>query len=1154
MGNDDKLGPLSPAALRKAARQRLVQETTDVSDWSGADAQALVTELELHQEELRIQNEALARARDRLETAEKRYRELFEHAPVGYLILDGDGRIRETNRAAAELLAPGSDPAGRPLSAFVAPDSQDALHLHQRALAAEGESQVVDDLDLAGAGTRARTVRLETVADPASADGGARRSRCALVDITARTEAEQELRASRDELRQFQALLEGSHELCAIVDADYRYVWVNPAYRASYGLQHVAIEGHTVAEMLGADHFERIVKGPLDRCLAGEIQHYESRRDDPRRGRRKLLERYYPIDLPDGAQRLAGKVITDVTDVREAEAELDRLAEMLEGAGRMAGFGSWCVDLDADVVWWSDVLCEIHGVPHGYEPTVDEAVACYVPGHRERIRERLTECIEHGVAYDEEAAIITADGRRLWLRTWGEPVRDEHGRIARVRGACLDMTAQRERERELRKLAQITEQNPAAIAVTDTEGQIEYVNAAYERVSHYAREALVGNTPVIIKSGHTPDSVYRDLWQTITSGDVWTGELQNRRSNGDLYWESAVVSPLTDDQGRITQYVEIKQDITARKQAEHELQASRDELQSLLQSRTALIDSLPAHVALLDAEGTIVDVNEQWRHYGRQHASRDPAFGVGSNYIQICESASGDPADEAADVAAGLRAVLAGEQHRFLLEYPCHAPDELRWFRVMANRMMADGANTEHHGAVVMHVDISERKRAEQERERLADRDALTGLYARDGFIRQVQQHTDEHGWHAPATLVMVDIVALRDVNDAYGYDGGDHLLVEVGRRLQQQAGESGLVGRVGSDEFMLFLPVSGGEALEPHLSRLREALSARFELEGVGLELGFRMGYTRLGAHQRRPEYVVREAERAIFRHRSQPSRDWVAYDEQFKQEAEQRIELTRDLRRAVDLDQFELHFQPKVDIATGTLVACEALLRWNHPERGMISPGVFIPIAEQSQMIAPLGDWVLRRACQYLREWRDDGLEPVRVAVNVSLIHFERRDFAQRVRTVLDQFGLAPAELALEVTESVFEGESEALLEQMHALRDMGVRLALDDFGTGYSSLAHLQRYPFDELKIDQAFVFPLLEDAFSRSIVETVMTLAQALETEVVAEGIESAAVGDQLMAMACRYGQGFYYSMPLEAEDFRWLLAQGNQLPLSGGSTH
>jgi PAS domain S-box-containing protein/diguanylate cyclase (GGDEF)-like protein len=686
----------------------------------------------------------------------------------------------------------------------------------------------------------------------------------------------------RERLGEFHYLLEGGDDLLCIIDADYRHLWVNQAYTERYGLQHGEIEDHTVPEVLGAHYFRHNVKPRIDQCFAGEAQRYETEWYSPGLGWRRLLVRYYPIDVPDKLERLLGAIITDVTEMHE-------------------------------------------------------------------------------------------------------------------------------RDQELRKLAHITEQSPGPVAVTDLQGRIEYVNPAFERISGYPREELLGHTPALIRGGHTPDTAYRDLWQTISAGQVWTGELQNRHKDGTLYWESEVISPLTDESGRITNYVVIKQDITALKEAQQELS-------------------------------------------------------------------------------------------------------------------------------------------------RIAYEDPLTGLSTRIGFTRQLQRHTDRHGWKVPAAVVIVDIVGLHDINDVYGYEVGDQLLAEFSRRLAEQPGDNVLAGRIGGDEFTLFLLPGDGEALEPDLNRLVESLSFPFELDGINIEVAVRLGYTRLGDCQRPIEDLLRESERALSLHRKDTSVPWVAYSNRIQKEIQERIELTRELREALAEDQFELHFQPKVDLATGTLIACEALIRWNHPSRGLISPGVFIPLAEQSQLIGRIGDWVLRRACQYLRDWRDSGLEPVRVAVNVSVVQFQMGDFASRVRTVLEQSWVAPEELALEVTESVFENESAVLLEQMCMLRDMGVWLSLDDFGTGYSSLLYLQRYPFNEIKIDQGFVVNLLTDPFSRNIVETVVLLAKALNAEIIAEGIESAEVGNALISMGCRSGQGFFYSMPLEAEDFRWLLEQRSKLPLNANHGH
>ncbi len=822
------------------------------------------------------------------------------------------------------------------------------------------------------------------------------------------------MRTSRDELAAFLGhccmLVEASDDLFAIADADYRYLWANPAYGNSLGVAPVELEGRRLPAVLGEDYFEKTVRPHVDRCFAGEFQRYETERRHPVLGWRRLLVRYFPLDVPGSAERVVGAVITDVTEIRESEAELARQFRLLSLAGRTARFGGWFADLASGQIEWSNVVAEIHGMPPGYSPTTaEEAIAFYAPECRDCFRRRITACAEQGEPFDEELEIIDARGRRVWVRVLGEAVRDEDGRIVQVQGAFQDVTNQREHERELRKLAHIIHQSPAPVAVTDLDGRIEYVNPAFERISGYASSELLGETPARIQGGETPDDVYRDLWSTITAGEVWTGELQNRRKDGTPYWEYEVISPLRDENGQVTNYVAIKQDITALKEAEHELS-------------------------------------------------------------------------------------------------------------------------------------------------RIAYEDSLTGLYSRNGFARHLQRWIDRDGWPARGAVVMVDISGLRDINDAYGYEGGDRLLAEFGERLRLQAEGHQCAGRIGGDEFALFVLPAHGVALHECLSRVLESLVASFEFDELDIEITVRMGCAPFGEKRRSVQDLLREAERALFQHRKEPAAPWVAYNVALEEEMQQRIELTRELRVALNEDQFELHFQPKVDLDSGTLVACEALLRWNHPERGLMSPGVFIPIAEQSQLIVPVGDWALRRACQHLREWRDAGLEPVRVAVNVSVIQFQSGDFASRVRAVLDEVGVAPEELALEITESVFERESEWLLEQMRRLRDMGVRLSLDDFGTGYSSLLYLQRYPFHEIKIDQGFVFHLLDDGLSRNIVGTVLTLATALKAEVVAEGIESVAVSDELRAMGCRLGQGYYYSMPLEAEDFRWLLEQRSTLPLNVPKSH
>ena len=293
----------------------------------------------------------------------------------------------------------------------------------------------------------------------------------------------------------------------------------------------------------------------------------------------------------------------------------------------------------------------------------------------------------------------------------------------------------------------------------------------------------------------------------------------------------------------------------------------------------------------------------------------------------------------------------------------------------------------------------------------------------------------------------------------------------------------------------------------------------------------------------------LLREAELALFQSRAASGDRWFAYTSDLDAASQHRIEITRELRRALANDEFELHFQPKVDLETGGMVAAEALIRWQHPERGLQSPAKFIPVAEQSQLIGPIGDWALREACRLIADWQTQGLGLIHVSVNVSLLQITLGDFAATVQEAIAAHAIDPGALTLEITESVFEQESPALLDQLARMHALGVRLSLDDFGTGYSSLLYLQRYPFDEIKIDQGFVRKMLDEDFSHRIVTTVISLARALGAEVLPEGIEDRDVAEALRALGCHTGQGYYYSMPLAPEDFRWLLEQRSTLPLA-----
>ena len=957
--------------------------------------------------------------------------------------------------------------------------------------------------------------------------------------------------ASREELRRYRRLVDSSSDLIAVKSADYRYVLVNEAYAGLYGLRPDEVIGRDIREMTGDERFEAEVRPIIDRCLAGESVTYEAERHYPGLGRRHLWIRYHPIPAPDGSIHEVGVVTSDITERVRIEAELEDRTRLMTIAGRAAHIGGWSVDLVTHEVEWSDMVARIHGMPPGHAPGVEAGINFYAPEHRERIHAAFTACMTDGTPYDEELQIITVGGERRWVRAIGVAVRDEAGAVVRVEGAFQDVTEEHQTRQRLEQYRELVERTSDLCSIVDFDTHYVMVNRAYAERYDLDRREIEGR-PVREVVG--AEFFNHKIWPRLQR--ALAGELQQFETERDhprLGRRHILVRyiPITLPGANEPFVASIITDLTELHQMRQELVATNRQLEHALKTRQALINSLPAHIALLDGEGNVLDVNQQWRHFGQKHGNRDPEFGVGNNYLAICDHATGDCADDAGTAATGIRAVLAGERESFVLEYPCHGADEKAWYRMMASRVATPDEGGEDTGAVVMHVDITERKLAEQSLNRLAYEDTVTGVCTRNGFEAEFDEHIREHGWHPADMIVILDLEAHRNINDAHGYEIGDAVLAEVGRRLQEYAAPPGAVGRIGGDEFVVMLCAHDRniETPDERCRRLARIFDRPFRIEQLPIEVKARFGYTLLGGDHRGCQQLLHEAELALYEARARGGHAWRAYTTDLDRKARRRIAMTGELRRALASDEFELHFQPKVNLVTGELIGCEALLRWHHPERGLVPPGLFIPVAEQSQLIGPIGDWTVHKACRMLREWRDAGLDIVRVAVNVSVVQFRLGHFTDKVREALATHDVAPEGLTLEITESVFEEESELLRRQLRELHELGVRLSLDDFGTGYSSLLYLQQYPFDEIKIDQGFVQHMVADDYSRKIVATVLGVAGALGADAIAEGIESAEVRDALLEMGCTVGQGYYYSAPLAAADFRRLLERHSPLPLA-----
>lgn len=464
----------------------------------------------------------------------------------------------------------------------------------------------------------------------------------------------------------------------------------------------------------------------------------------------------------------------------------------------------------------------------------------------------------------------------------------------------------------------------------------------------------------------------------------------------------------------------------------------------------------------------------------------------------------------------------------------------------------AISVNTDEGGNVVNYIasynDISERKEAEARIDWLAHHDALTELLNRHGLAQQLEQViASAQRNKQQLALIFLDLDRFKTINDTLGHHIGDQLLAEVARRLRALLRESDVIARLGGDEFVMALTDLDSPTQSMAVVRKLEAkLNEPYLIEGRSLHLTPSMGVALYPHDANSADALMRQADTAMYHAKESGRNNTQYYAAEMGHRAVVRMELERELWRALDSDQFTLYYQPIMCAQDGTICGAEALLRWHHPERGMISPAEFIPVAEECGAILKLGAWVLDEACRQMRAWQTAGIAPARIAVNISAHQLRQEGLLQWVGECLARYQLSAECLTLEVTETAAMERPENAIAILNALRQMGVELAIDDFGTGYSSLAYLQSLPIQSLKLDRRFVMHMCANESDADIAAASIALAQKLGLKVVAEGVEMAAQRDALVAQGCDMLQGYFYSKPVPAE--QWLALRQK---LSGG---
>ncbi|MDX1810732.1 MAG: EAL domain-containing protein [Gammaproteobacteria bacterium] len=464
-----------------------------------------------------------------------------------------------------------------------------------------------------------------------------------------------------------------------------------------------------------------------------------------------------------------------------------------------------------------------------------------------------------------------------------------------------------------------------------------------------------------------------------------------------------------------------------------------------------------------------------------------------------------------------------------------HADDKYIWLETQ-NTAIRDPETNEVVEIVSVSRDITERKETEERLLYLANFDSLTGLPNRALFrdrLRRAVARAQRND--SKLALFFIDLDRFKTINDSLGHHAGDQLLRSVAKRLKQFAREGDTIARLGGDEFTVILEgIQDSEDAATVAEKIIELMRPPFRLDGHQLVVSPSIGITIFPDDADDMRSLLKNADTAMYRSKENSGNCFEFYTSDMNEKAYEALVLENNLRSALDKNQFRLHYQPQIDLHSKSIIGIEALMRWEHPEQGLLNPEEFIPFIEETGLIEPIGEWVLKEACKEAKLWQEKGLPPVRVAVNLSMRQFVANDLVQKVASALEEAELDPKYLELEITESFLAQNVDQATEILHELHELGVELSIDDFGTGYSSLAYLKQFPLNTLKIDQSFVSDITTNPEAAAIAEAIIALGQSLKLNVIAEGVENEEQTFFLRGHGCDWVQGYLFSKPLPSE--------------------